>query len=192
MNPMKNANRFKLGLFSINADGGSAFTKVPNRWRADWPDIERAVQTADAAGLEFVLPIARWKGYGGETNVRAASFETLTHAATLAAVTRHIAIFATVHVPLFHPVFAAKALTTVDHVSRGRAGLNIVCGWNQEEFDISAIISPTTTPVTNRVSNGTRSSQRSLIATSPSTTAGSSISSSRYVVRLPRSSSRDR
>jgi FMNH2-dependent dimethyl sulfone monooxygenase len=192
MNPMKNANRFKLGLFSINADGGSAFTKVPNRWRADWPDIERAVQTADAAGLEFVLPIARWKGYGGETNVRAASFETLTHAATLAAVTRHIAIFATVHVPLVHPVFAAKALTTVDHVSRGRAGLNIVCGWNQEEFDISAIISPTTTPVTNRVSNGTRSSQRSLIATSPSTTAGSSISSSRYVVRLPRSSSRDR
>jgi dimethylsulfone monooxygenase len=192
MNPMKNANRFKLGLFSINADGGSAFTKVPNRWRADWPDIERAVQTADAAGLEFVLPIARWKGYGGETNVRAASFETLTHAATLAAVTRHIAIFATVHVPLVHPVFAAKALTTVDHVSRGRAGLNIVCGWNQEEFDISAIISPTTTHVTNRVSNGTRSSQRSLIATSPSTTAGSSISSSRYVVRLPRSSSRDR
>jgi dimethylsulfone monooxygenase len=25
---------------------------------------------------------------------------------------------------------------TIDHVSRGRAGLNIVCGWNQEEFDM--------------------------------------------------------
>src|SRR5262245_11768770 len=136
MNPMKNANRFKLGLFSINADGGTAFTKVPNRWRADWSDIERAVQMADTAGLEFILPIARWKGYGGETNLRAASFETLTHAAALAAVTRRIAIFATVHVPLVHPVFAAKALMTVDHVSRGRAGLNIVCGWNQEEFDM--------------------------------------------------------
>jgi alkanesulfonate monooxygenase SsuD/methylene tetrahydromethanopterin reductase-like flavin-dependent oxidoreductase (luciferase family) len=135
-NPMTNANRFKLGLFSINADGGSAFTKVANRWRADWSAIEHAVQTADAAGLEFILPIARWKGYGGETNVRAASFETLTHAAALAAVTRHIAIFATVHVPLVHPVFAAKALMTVDHVSRGRAGLNIVCGWNQDEFDM--------------------------------------------------------
>jgi len=41
-----------------------------------------------------------------------------------------------VHVPLVHPVFAAKALMTIDHVSRGRAGLNIVCGWNQEEFDM--------------------------------------------------------
>ena len=70
MNLMRNANRFKLGLFSINADGGTAFTKVANRWRADWGEIERAVQKADAAGLEFILPIARWKGYGGETNVR--------------------------------------------------------------------------------------------------------------------------
>jgi FMNH2-dependent dimethyl sulfone monooxygenase len=33
-----------------------------------------------------------------------------------------------------HPVFAAKALTTIDHISNGRAGLNIVCGWNPEEF----------------------------------------------------------
>ena len=48
--------------------------------------------------------------------------------------TQNIAVFATVHVPMVHPVFAAKALTTVDHVSNGRAGLNIVCGWNPEEF----------------------------------------------------------
>ena len=135
-NPMRNANRFKLGLFSINADGGTAFTKVENRWRAEWSEIEALARIADAAGLEFILPIARWKGYGGETKVRGASFETLTHAAALAAITRHIAIFSTVHVPLVHPVFAAKALMTVDHVSRGRAGLNIVCGWNQEEFDM--------------------------------------------------------
>jgi alkanesulfonate monooxygenase SsuD/methylene tetrahydromethanopterin reductase-like flavin-dependent oxidoreductase (luciferase family) len=133
---MANANGFKLGLFSINAAGGTAFTKVPNRWRADWSEIETLAQTADDAGLEFILPIARWKGYGGETDVRGASFETLTHAAALAAITRRIAIFSTVHVPLVHPVFAAKALMTVDHVSRGRAGLNIVCGWNQDEFDM--------------------------------------------------------
>src|SRR5262249_12759566 len=126
-NPMRNANQFKLGLFSINADGGPAFTKVANRWRADWSEIETLAHIADAAGLEFILPIARWKGYGGETKVRAASFETLTHAAAVAAITRRIAIFSTVHVPLVHPVFAAKALMTIDHVSRGPAGLNILC-----------------------------------------------------------------
>jgi dimethylsulfone monooxygenase len=135
-NPLLNENGFKLGLFSINAEGGTAFTTVPNRWRAEWDEIAKLAQTADAAGLEFLLPIARWKGYGGATDVRGASFETLAHAAALAAITRRIAIFSTVHVPLVHPVFAAKALTTIDHVSHGRAGLNIVCGWNQDEFDM--------------------------------------------------------
>jgi dimethylsulfone monooxygenase len=33
-----------------------------------------------------------------------------------------------------HPLYAAKALATVDHISHGRAGLNIVCGWNPKEF----------------------------------------------------------
>ena len=117
-NPMRNANRFKLGLFSINADGGTAFTKVENRWRAEWSEIETLARTADTAGVEFILPIARWKGYGGETKVRGASFETLTHAAALAAVTRYIAVFSTVHVPLVHPVFAAKALMTIDQIGR--------------------------------------------------------------------------
>jgi alkanesulfonate monooxygenase SsuD/methylene tetrahydromethanopterin reductase-like flavin-dependent oxidoreductase (luciferase family) len=89
---------------------------------------------ADAAGLEFFLPIARWKGFGGETNSRETSFETLTFAAALAGLTRRIALFATVHVPMVHPVFAAKALATLDHASGGRAGLNIVCGWHPGEF----------------------------------------------------------
>ena len=134
--PLRNANPFKLGLFSVNADGGLAFTTVENRWRADWDAIAAAAKLADDAGIEFILPIARWKGYGGETNARGRSYETLTHAAGLAALTHSIAIFATVHVPLVHPVFAAKALATIDHIAHGRAGLNIVCGWNQAEFDM--------------------------------------------------------
>jgi FMNH2-dependent dimethyl sulfone monooxygenase len=135
-NAMLNTNKFKLGLFSVNAEGGTAFTTVPNRWRADWDEIASVVQAADNAGFEFILPIARWKGYGGSTDARGASFETLTHAAALSAITRQITIFSTVHVPIVHPVFAAKALVTIDRISHGRAGLNIVCGWNQDEFDM--------------------------------------------------------
>ena len=134
MHPMHGPNKFKLGIFSINADGGLALTRVPERWPATWPDIVAVAQMADAAGFEFILPIARWKGFGGEINSREWSYETLTFAAGLAGVTRDIALFSTVHVPMIHPVFVAKALTTVDHASNGRAGLNIVCGWNPEEF----------------------------------------------------------
>ncbi len=134
MNPMLGPNRLKLGIFSANAEGGLALTRAPERWPADWPGIVAVARMADRAGLEFFLPIARWKGYGGVTNSREWSFETLTHAAALAGATERIALFATVHVPMVHPVFAAKALATIDHASGGRAGLNIVCGWHPEEF----------------------------------------------------------
>lgn len=142
--PMHGPNRFKLGVFSTNADGGLAITTVPERWRARWSDNLSAVAIAEEAGLEFFLPIARWKGFGGETQVREWSFETFTWAAGLAAATQRIALFMTVHVPLVHPVYAAKALATVDHISGGRAGLNIVCGWNPAEFAMFG-----TTPVEN-------------------------------------------
>ena len=132
--PLRGPNRFKLGVFSANADGGLAISDVPERWRASWDDNLTSARIADRAGLEFFLPIARWKGFGGKNRVREWSFETFTWAAGLAAATSRIGIFMTVHVPILHPLYAAKALATVDHISRGRAGLNIVCGWNPAEF----------------------------------------------------------
>ncbi len=132
--PMHGSNPFKIGVFSLNADGGLTLTKVPERWTASWPDIVAAAQIADQAGLDFLLPIARWKGYEGETNSRQHSYETFTFAAALAGVTERIALFSTVHVPMVHPLFAAKALATIDHAAAGRAGLNIVAGWNPDEF----------------------------------------------------------
>ena len=149
IHPMRGRNKFKLGVFSANADGGLTLTRVPERWPADWAGIMRTAQIADRAGLEFFLPIARWKGFGGEMNSREWSFETLTFAAALAGVTERIALFATVHVPMVHPVFAAKALATLDHASGGRAGVNIVCGWNPEEFDAFGL-----TPVADRYDQG--------------------------------------
>ncbi len=134
--PMRGPNRFKLGVFSANADGGLTLTRVPERWQARWDDVVAVAQMADRAGIEFFLPIARWKGFGGEMNSREWSYETLTYAAALSGVTERIALFSTVHVPMVHPVFAAKAMATIDQASHGRAGLNIVCGWNPEEFEL--------------------------------------------------------
>lgn len=134
-------NRFKLGIFCYNVEGGVALTTVPERWRAGWDDIVAAVQMAERYGLEFALPVARWRGYG-EENLRGACFETMTQAAALAGLTRAITLFATIHVPLVHPLLAAKCMVTVDHASHGRAALNVVAGWNQEEFDMFGHVQP--------------------------------------------------
>jgi alkanesulfonate monooxygenase SsuD/methylene tetrahydromethanopterin reductase-like flavin-dependent oxidoreductase (luciferase family) len=138
-NPLFNANPFKLGIFSANCDGGLTMSLAPERWPADWDAIAAMTCIADEAGIEFILPVAKWRGYQGKANIYGKSFETLTHGAALAAITKRIAIFATVHVPLVTPAFGAKAIATIDHVSHGRAGLNIVCGWNQPEFDLHGV-----------------------------------------------------
>ena len=47
--------------------------------------------------------------------------------------------FGTVHVPLFNPVVAAKQMATADLIGQRQFGLNVVCGWNSDEFDMLGI-----------------------------------------------------
>src|SRR3546814_18796193 len=81
---------------------------------------------ADRMGLDFLVSVARWSGFDGPSRFAQEAFETLTYIAGLAAVTNRILVFSTVHVPIVHPLIAAKAMATIDHISGGRGGLNIV------------------------------------------------------------------
>lgn len=131
---LHNQNKLKLGVFTANCDGGQAATKVPERWQATWGNNLELARMLDDAGIEFMLPVARWNGYGGETNFQRSSLETITWATGLLAHTRQITIFGTVHTFLTHPLFAAKQCVTADLIGGGRFGLNIVCGWNEPEY----------------------------------------------------------
>lgn len=135
-NPLFNDNRMKLGIIAMNCSHGSTITTAENTWEMNWPDTREVATMADRAGLEVLLPVARWKGYGGPTNFNNRTFETYTWASAVAAVTDYICIFSTSHVPLAHPVAAAKQCATIDHISGGRFGLNVVCGWFKNEFEM--------------------------------------------------------
>ena len=45
----------------------------------------------------------------------------------------------TVHAPLFNPLIAAKEFVTADHIGEGRLGVNIVVGWNEDEFEMFGV-----------------------------------------------------
>jgi len=141
-NPMFRKSHFKLGTFSANCSSGLAVTKVPERWVNSWDNNLRLVKMCDAAGLDFMLPIARWIGYGGETNFHYSVLETLAWAAGLLASTERIAAIATMHTAFNHPVVVAKQIATIDQIGHGRAGLNIVAGWNQPEYDAMGLTLP--------------------------------------------------
>jgi FMNH2-dependent dimethyl sulfone monooxygenase len=136
---MHGDNRLQIGLFGANCSSGRSATTVPERWSGSWPDCLRLACIADKSGIDFMLPIARWKGYGGKTDFHGASLETMTWAAGLLAATARITIFGTVHAPLFNPLIAAKELVTADHIGEGRFGVNLVVGWNEGEFDMFGV-----------------------------------------------------
>ena len=139
-NPLVSSpNKVKLGVMAFNCSHGSTVTKVPEAWAMSWQDNLALARMADQAGIEALLPVGRWKGYGGQSNFNNRTFETLTWASAVAAVTRFSTIFATVHAPVIHPVAAAKMAATIDHVSGGRFALNLVAGWFQDEFDMFGV-----------------------------------------------------
>ena len=136
---MYSGNKLQIGLFGPNCSSGRAVTLVPERWSGNWPDNKRLAIMSDDAGIDFLLPIGRWKGYGGDTDYQGTTLETITWATGLLAATKRITVFGTVHAPIFNPVVAAKEMVTADHISEGRFGLNIVVGWNEGEFDMFGV-----------------------------------------------------
>jgi FMNH2-dependent dimethyl sulfone monooxygenase len=141
-NRLLEAGDFLLGTFASNCSGGMSVTKVPERWDNSWANNLRLAKLLDDAGIDFMLPIARWIGYGGETNFHGGVLETMTWATGLLAQTRDITVFATVHTAANHPVVVAKQLATIDQISGGRIGLNIVAGWNKPEYEALGLTLP--------------------------------------------------
>ena len=132
-------NRLKLGLFGANCSSGRSYTTIPERWVASWENNLKLARLGERLGFECMIPIARWKGYGGETNTNGSSFESVAWACGLLAATRRINVFGTIHVPLNHPVVSAKQMATADLIGRGRFGINLVCGWNDDEFNMFGV-----------------------------------------------------
>ena len=135
IHPLKSSpHKLKLGVFGLNVSSGCSMTDRPDTLKVDWQESVKIAQLAEAAGIEAIIPVARWKGMGGKVNFNHRNFETFTWAAGLAAKTEEISIFATFHVPTVHPIRAAKEVATIDHIAGGRFGLNIVAGWNEREI----------------------------------------------------------
>jgi dimethylsulfone monooxygenase len=124
-----------LGLFMPNCSYAySISTYKPDVDDWTYASNLKIAQAAERAGFDFLFPVAKWKGYGGKTNYLGTSLETMTWASALLANTQRIQVFSTVHVPIFHPLVAAKMGATLDHIGNGRWGLNVVSGWSEREF----------------------------------------------------------
>jgi alkanesulfonate monooxygenase SsuD/methylene tetrahydromethanopterin reductase-like flavin-dependent oxidoreductase (luciferase family) len=87
VNALYSDNRLKLGVFGANVSNGWAATTAPGHLVMNWPNSRDIVTMADRAGFEAVVPVARWKGFGGPTNFNGTCFETLAWAAGMGGLT---------------------------------------------------------------------------------------------------------
>jgi FMNH2-dependent dimethyl sulfone monooxygenase len=135
-NPIRDSkNKIKLGVFATNGNG-AAFTFHPDRYQCTWDSNVRLAQKAEELGFEAFVSAAHWKSFGGDGHYSGDLMETFTWAGAVAAVTKRIGVISTVHVTVNHPVFVAKAEATVDLISNGRAGMNLVLGWYPPDMQL--------------------------------------------------------
>lgn len=134
-NPMLDpSNPLKLALFCANVARGTSMSFADSLPKGQWEEASRLARRADAAGIDGYIPLGRWKHNSRSRPQDDRFVGSFTGAAALAAVTRRISIFATVHIPLFHPVVVAGMASTIDHVSGGRFSINVVAGWSADEL----------------------------------------------------------
>src|SRR5476651_2166846 len=125
----------EFGVFLPVANGGWIVSRTTPLLDGGWPQNRDAALIAEAEGFDFVMAMGKWRGFGGDTGHWGHSLEAVTMLAGIAAITSRVKVWATLHTILHNPAVAAKMIATLDHISGGRAGLNIVAGAYAQEFE---------------------------------------------------------
>ncbi|MFC0534103.1 LLM class flavin-dependent oxidoreductase [Phytohabitans kaempferiae] len=120
----------ELGVFIPVGNGGWIPSVNSPDIRSTYGYNREVTLLAEELGLDFALSMAKWRGYGGSTRHWDFTLESMTTMAGLAEATSRIGIWATVHTMVFHPAVVAKMAATMDQISGGRFGLNLVAGSN--------------------------------------------------------------
>ena len=120
----------KFAYWVPNVSGGLVVSTIEQR--TDWqlPYNSRLAQIAEDSGFEYALTQTRYAAsYGADRQHEASAFSV-----ALLGATERLKVIAAFHPGMWHPGVLAKWLITADHLSGGRAAVNIVSGWLKDEF----------------------------------------------------------
>ncbi len=135
-----------LGLFLPTQSGGWTPSLAPRSTSWNYEYNARLTVRADELGFDLAFALAQWLGkggYGGKSHYREQTIDPLITTAGLAAVTQNIVLISTVHVLYgWHPLHLAKMGATIDHMTGGRWGLNVVTGYVPTEAPMFGLRHP--------------------------------------------------
>ncbi|ADG19571.1 LLM class flavin-dependent oxidoreductase [Paraburkholderia atlantica] len=135
------AQPLMLGLFLPIQSGGWSMSTLPRTtdWSFDYN--ARLTRKAEDLGFDLVFGLAQWlgkDGHGGALRYRRESLDSFITIASLASITHRILLVSTLHILYgnWHPLHLAKFGATLDHISGGRWGLNMVTGHSIDEAEM--------------------------------------------------------
>ncbi len=123
-----------LGVFLPIANGGWILSSNKPEIDGSYDYCRQSAVLAEQYGLDFAMAMAKYRGYGGETEHWDYQLDSMMTVAGVAEATDKLKVWGTVHTLLQNPGVVAKMVSTLDQIAPGRAGLNVVTGSYKGEF----------------------------------------------------------
>ncbi len=114
-------------------------SEVPQDVSITYDANRELARILDRGGLEFFFMAQRGGRGFGESRFWSHALDSFTVAAAIAEATERLRVVSTVHTAFYHPAMVARMGATLDQISGGRWGLNLVSGWAKPEFDMIGV-----------------------------------------------------
>jgi pyrimidine oxygenase len=128
------AGKVDLGVFLPVTNNGWIISKTSPQFMPSFALNRKICEAAERIGFNYVFSMAKWRGFGGETEFWKYSIESMILMTGLASVAPRLRLIASVAPALIHPAVFAKMAATMDDVCGGRLGINIVSAANKGEY----------------------------------------------------------
>ena len=122
------------GIFLPNGSNGYVMSNAVPTFEPTFENQLDIVKLGERHGFKYALPMIKFRGFGGDTGCWDSCVEPFTLVAGLAAATSDMTFYPTLSTLAIHPVVAAQMIASLDQISQGRCGINIITGWNQAEY----------------------------------------------------------
>jgi pyrimidine oxygenase len=132
--------KVELGVFMPVGSNGFLLSKRTPRYDPTFALHRQIAEIAEEVGLDYLFWMGKWMGFGGESNFWKSTIEPIVVASAIAPLTKRLKLFATINPLIYHPAVAAKLISTVDEISQGRFGINVVTGNTLEELEQMGIV----------------------------------------------------
>jgi pyrimidine oxygenase len=128
------AEPMNIGVFIPIGNNGWLLSENAPQYKPSFELNKQVTLKAEGYGFDFALSMIKLRGFGGKTEFWDHNLDSFTLMSGLAAVTSRIKLYATVPTLCLPPAIVARMASTVDSISNGRFGLNLITGWQKPEY----------------------------------------------------------